>query len=117
MLAEYGLDANAVTMADARGGTAESVADALEDLAGALSELIDEWEDADREERVDLKDEVSTQAGSVLGELAPPAASPPAVAPMPPVATDLPTAAWYPNPNGAGQRYWDGHRWTDHYAQ
>src|SRR5437773_363809 len=23
-------------------------------------------------------------------------------------------AGWYPNPNGAGQRYWDGQRWTEH---
>jgi hypothetical protein len=22
-------------------------------------------------------------------------------------------AGWYPNPNGAGQRYWDGQRWTE----
>jgi hypothetical protein len=23
-------------------------------------------------------------------------------------------AGWYPNPNGGGQRYWDGMRWTEH---
>lgn len=23
---------------------------------------------------------------------------------------------WYPNPQGPGQRYWDGGRWTDNYA-
>ena len=25
-------------------------------------------------------------------------------------------AGWYPNPEGAGQRYWDGHQWTAHVA-
>lgn len=25
-------------------------------------------------------------------------------------------AGWYPNPQGGGQRYWDGTQWTDHYA-
>jgi len=25
-------------------------------------------------------------------------------------------AAWYPNPEGPGQRYWDGTAWTEHYA-
>ncbi len=28
----------------------------------------------------------------------------------------LPPAGWYPNPGGPGQRYWDGHEWTQHYA-
>lgn len=26
-----------------------------------------------------------------------------------------PEAGWYPNPEGEGQRYWDGSRWTEHY--
>lgn len=26
----------------------------------------------------------------------------------------LPPAAWYPDPSGQGQRYWDGRVWTDH---
>jgi hypothetical protein len=33
-------------------------------------------------------------------------------------ATQPPTpvpAAWYPNPDGSGQRYWDGSVWTDHF--
>ncbi len=25
-----------------------------------------------------------------------------------------PAAGWYPNPQGAGQRYWDGAAWTSH---
>jgi Protein of unknown function (DUF2510) len=28
----------------------------------------------------------------------------------------LPPAAWYPNPNGPGRRYWDGAEWTDQMA-
>ncbi len=28
-----------------------------------------------------------------------------------------PPAGWYPNPQGPGQRYWDGARWTDQYSQ
>lgn len=28
-----------------------------------------------------------------------------------------PPAGWYPNPSGeTAQRYWDGHRWTEHLA-
>lgn len=31
-----------------------------------------------------------------------------------PTAThQLPPAGWYPNPNGPGQRYWDGRTWTE----
>lgn len=26
----------------------------------------------------------------------------------------LPPAGWFPNPNGEGQRYWDGKAWTEH---
>lgn len=26
----------------------------------------------------------------------------------------LPPAGWYPDGSGAGQRYWDGHTWTEH---
>ncbi len=36
----------------------------------------------------------------------PPEPQAPAVAP----------AGWYPNPEGPGRRYWDGSRWTEHYA-
>jgi Protein of unknown function (DUF2510) len=34
------------------------------------------------------------------------------VGPLPPAA---PPAGWYQNPEGSGQRYWDGGRWTDHF--
>lgn len=27
-----------------------------------------------------------------------------------------PPAGWYPNPEGDGQRYWDGETWTEHFA-
>jgi hypothetical protein len=27
-----------------------------------------------------------------------------------------PPAGWYPDPGGHGQRWWDGSRWTEHYA-
>ena len=27
-----------------------------------------------------------------------------------------PPAGWYPDPGGQGQRWWDGQRWTEHYA-
>jgi hypothetical protein len=27
-----------------------------------------------------------------------------------------PGAGWYPDPTGHGQRFWDGARWTEHYA-
>jgi Protein of unknown function (DUF2510) len=29
---------------------------------------------------------------------------------------ELPPAGWYRNPEGAGQRYWDGAHWSEHYA-
>jgi hypothetical protein len=28
-----------------------------------------------------------------------------------------PPPGWYANPSGPGQRYWDGHEWTDSYSQ
>lgn len=37
----------------------------------------------------------------------------------PPSAGQPPTqtpAGWYPNPEGGGQRYWDGYQWTQHHA-
>jgi hypothetical protein len=30
--------------------------------------------------------------------------------------TQTPQAGWYPNPEGAGQRYWDGAAWTDQFS-
>lgn len=46
-----------------------------------------------------------------------PAASYPAVRSQPLVArpaTPTVPAGWYPNPSGAGQRWWDGAAWTEH---
>jgi uncharacterized membrane protein YhaH (DUF805 family) len=36
----------------------------------------------------------------------------------PPAATQNPPAGWFPSPGGppGQQRYWDGSRWTDHFA-
>jgi Protein of unknown function (DUF2510) len=34
----------------------------------------------------------------------------------PPAPKAAPPPGWYSNPQGAGQRYWDGSRWTDQYA-
>ncbi len=31
-------------------------------------------------------------------------------------ASSLPPSGWYTNPNGPGQRYWDGQQWTDNYS-
>jgi hypothetical protein len=38
------------------------------------------------------------------------------VAPSEPAATASPAPGWYPDPNGQGQRYWDGNAWSDHTA-
>lgn len=35
---------------------------------------------------------------------------------LPPAARALPPSGWYPNPQGAGHRYWDGTRWTEHFS-
>ena len=35
--------------------------------------------------------------------------------PQLPAAPAVP-AGWYPNPQGAGHRYWDGYRWTEHFS-
>ena len=44
--------------------------------------------------------------GMMLGYAGPIAALPPAP----------PPAGWYPNPQGSGQRYWDGYRWTENFS-
>ena len=36
----------------------------------------------------------------------------PAAAALPPASSPGPPAGWYPDPAGAGQRYWDGNSWT-----
>jgi hypothetical protein len=87
---------------------------------------LDEWDDSDKDDRDDLRESVRDAADTLLIELSTPL--PVAAAPVPdsalvPVATlvtapppRLPPAAWYPNPQGPGQRYWDGAQWTEHYA-
>ena len=60
------------------------------------------------------------------GEPASPARSiagppPPGVAPAPPPpppeqVEPVRPAGWYPDPQGEGQRYWDGTKWTEHTA-
>ncbi len=32
------------------------------------------------------------------------------------LAPSTPPPGWYPDPSGAGQRYWDGTAWTEHTA-
>lgn len=39
-----------------------------------------------------------------------------ATLPLATVPAISPIAGWYPNPNGPGQRFWDGRAWTDHLA-
>lgn len=39
-----------------------------------------------------------------------------ATMPMAAVPAISPVPGWYPNPNGPGQRYWNGRAWTDHLA-
>ena len=41
---------------------------------------------------------------------------PPPPSPDSTPATDQPDPGWYRNPVGPGQRYWDGGKWTDRYA-
>lgn len=36
------------------------------------------------------------------------------VTPPPAPATTQPPPGWYANPNGNGQRWWDGSQWTEH---
>jgi hypothetical protein len=67
-------------------------------------------------------------AGGLLALLAPsglwpftrrrsrPAAAPPPAPPAPPPdeAPPVMPAGWYSDPEGEGQRYWDGKNWTEH---
>ena len=104
----------------------DSLTDALATLVDAADELTDEWPDADREYRDDLRDQLSDAASDLLELFRPEttAVSEPAAAKTPvdaqattpPQAPSLPPAAWYPNPSGPGQRYWDGQSWTEHFA-
>src|SRR5919198_5551274 len=50
------------------------------------------------------------------GRLRPAPARPEASPPPPPPEEAPPTVSpgWYPDPEGEGQRYWDGKNWTDH---
>jgi hypothetical protein len=50
------------------------------------------------------------------GQQAPAGQQVPAGRQVPAQSHRLPPAAWYPNPNGPGQRYWDGAAWTDQSA-
>lgn len=61
---------------------------------------------------IDAEDEATEE--SVAGPTPRLDEFPPPSVPPPPAA--LPPAAWYPNPQGAGQRYWDGQAWTEHYV-
>jgi len=45
---------------------------------------------------------LAVQGPQQYGTIAPPAAAPP--------------PGWYPAPEGLGQRYWDGHAWTEHWG-
>ena len=56
--------------------------------------------------------ERAARAPSIAGP--PPGAAPPPP-PAPPGQVEPATAAgWYPDPQGEGQRYWDGSKWTEH---
>jgi hypothetical protein len=47
----------------------------------------------------------------------PPGAAPAPPPPPPPEQVEPATpAGWYPDPQGEGQRYWDGTKWTEHTA-
>jgi hypothetical protein len=46
----------------------------------------------------------------------PPAAPPPPPRPVPPPDPPLPPAGWYPDGSSGQLRWWDGERWTEHYA-
>jgi hypothetical protein len=45
-----------------------------------------------------------------------PSVAPASVAPPGFVPSTQPSAGWYADPQGRGQRYWDGTRWTDQLA-
>jgi hypothetical protein len=59
--------------------------------------------------------EPASPAPSIAGP--PPPGVAPAPPPPPPEQVEHVTpAGWYPDPEGEGQRYWDGTRWTEHTA-
>lgn len=117
LLGEYGVQADQSQLPDEDSirDSLQNLIDALPNLTDALNTMVDEWEDADRDERADLKDDVSTESADLLEELQPKAAYAPASNPEP--VNTLPPANWYDDPQAPGQlRYWDGSAWTEHRA-
>lgn len=61
-------------------------------------------------------DDVTSQADESGHALGKSAAAVDAVPTPPAQMPASPPAGWYRNPQGAGQRYWDGSQWTGHYS-
>lgn len=117
LLGEYGVQADQSQLSDEDSirELLQNLIDALLNLTGALNTMVDDWEDADRDERADLKDDVSAEAADLLVELQPSPAS--GVTSDPAKSAALPPANWYDDPQMHGQlRYWDGSAWTEHRA-
>ena len=120
ILSEFGLEVASLLNDPGPDSRLESLTDELQALIDAAEEYAADWDQADREDREDLRYQLSAAADDLTVQLVSPnRASTPAkptldpAAPAPP-SVALPPAGWYPNPEAPGQRYWDGQGWTEH---
>jgi hypothetical protein len=122
ILSDFGLDAASLHDVPGPDSGLESLTDDVQALIDVAQEYAADWDEADREDREDLRYQLSAAADDLTVQVVSPnRASTPAkptsgpAAPTPPPVV-LPPAGWYPNPEAPGQRYWDGQRWTEHIA-
>jgi hypothetical protein len=122
ILRHFGLEVASLHDVPGSDSGLNSLTDDLQALIDIAEEYAADWDQADREDREDLRYQLSAAADDLTEKLMPlsrsrtaahPTPDPAAPAPPPVV---LPPAGWYPNPEAPGQRYWDGRGWTEYIA-
>lgn len=112
----------------------EQLSDSADNTVSSAEYLLDEW--SDRDEREASREKLSGEVGcfpidltgasetttpavaATSAQQATPIQQPTQGQRPTPVQQHAPTvpAGWYPDPDGMGQRYWDGYQWTPHTA-